>query len=134
MRKPARVRSSDNDDSIDMTPMLDIVFIMLIFFIVTTSFIKEVGVPVEALAPSDPTTHPVTGMAVEIGADNVVRIKGRPVELALVSAHLQGVMAESPDEMVVVLASDASDAKTLVAVIDAVRQTGIETVSVGRLE
>ena len=43
-------------------------------------------------------------------------------------------MAESPDEMVVVLASDASDAKTLVAVIDAVRQTGIETVSVGRLE
>lgn len=136
MRKSIRARFVGEGENVDMTPMLDIVFIMLIFFIVTTSFVKEAGLPIEPLAPAplNPYVDPVSGLAVEITADNTVRIKGRVVDIALVSAYLEGLQAESPEEKVVVLASAASDAKTLVAVLDAVRRTGMDVVSVGRLE
>lgn len=131
-----KLNQGQDESVVDMTPMLDIVFILLIFFIVTASFMKETGVSVHSLskAPVDPNVDPAVAFAVQISADNRITIKGREVELASVSAYLESVKAEMPDFNVVVLASDESDAKTLVAVVDAIRLTGIDSVPVGRLD
>jgi biopolymer transport protein ExbD len=134
MRKSGSGRIGSDGGNIDMTPMLDIVFIMLIFFIVTTSFVREIGVPVHGLSDRPTTTNPVPleAVAVRIENGNVIRIDGKAVSLGSVAANLERLLAEAPDRPIVVLASDHSDAGTLVGVIDAVRRTGVTSVPVAR--
>lgn len=134
MRKQVLAHTSGNAD-IDMTPMLDIVFIMLIFFIVSTSFIKESGLPIHGLSdkPTITNPEPVEAIAVRIEAGNVIRIDGRVVDIGAVAANVERLLAEAQDRSVVVFAGDHSDAGTLVAVVDAIRQAGADSVPVARL-
>lgn len=115
----------EEESSIDMTPMLDIVFIMLIFFIVTTSFIKEAGVEVTRPGQGITTNESGGNIMVAITKEGDIWIDRQRVEVAAVRSKVERLLAENSEGSVVIQAD--KDAKTgiLVRVIDQVRAAGI---------
>ena len=128
MRK--RLSKVEDEAEINITPMLDIVFIMLIFFIVTTSFVKEFGVDV-----SRPSSAPVKEqkqseiIAVRIDENDQIFVQNRMVDVRAVRANIESGLANKPDASVVVVAHRQADAGLLVRVIDQARVAGAEKVS-----
>ena len=112
--------------------MLDVVFIMLIFFIVTTSFIRETGLEVSRpgnppLQEASPDRSPIV---VRIDRVSVISVKGRMLEPRAVAANLEREKAEKPLSPLIVAAHPEADTEALVTVLDAARAVGIESVSV----
>jgi biopolymer transport protein ExbD len=121
--------SEEND--IDLTPMLDVVFIMLIFFIVTASFIKEAGIDVNR--PDAPVTEvppEESNILVVIDANNDIYIDRRHIDPRAVRANIERLHAENPSSSVVIQPSKKSANKMLVAVMDASRQAGVYSISI----
>jgi len=116
--------------------MLDIVFIMLIFFIVTTSFVRETGLEVSRPSSSPPPEAPTDSgpIVVRIDRHGVISIKGRMLEPRAVEANLEREKAEKPQSPLIVAAHPEGDTEALVAVLDAARSVGIESVSVATSE
>lgn len=129
MRKQ-RVSQQMEEAAIDLTPMLDVVFIMLIFFIVTTSFVKEAGVDVNR--PSAATAESKEGASILIAITELgeVWIDGRRIDVRSVRANVERLRAESPDGAVVIQADKASQTGTLVAVMDQIRAAGMFNISI----
>jgi biopolymer transport protein ExbD len=126
-----RHRISD-DAEINITPMLDIVFIMLIFFIVTTSFVKEKGLEVSRPSSSPPkeVQQDKGPIVVRIDASSLISVKGRVMEPRAVVANLEREKAEKPTSPLIVAAHPEADTEALVTVLDAARAVGIESVNV----
>ena len=120
----------DDESQIDMTPMLDVVFIMLIFFIVTSSFVRETGVDVTR--PSADTAVSTDAGAVQIGisAQNEIWIDSRRIDPRAVRANVERAMAENPGSAVVIVADEGSNTDTLIKVMDQSRLAGAENISV----
>lgn len=129
MRKQ-RVSQQMDEASIDLTPMLDVVFIMLIFFIVTTSFVKEAGVDVNR--PSASTAESKEGASILIAITELgdVWIDGRRIDVRSVRANVERLRAESPDGAVVIQADQASQTGVLVSVMDQIRAAGMYNISI----
>jgi len=120
-----------DDAEINITPMLDIVFIMLIFFIVTTSFIKESGIDMSRPSNQPPTTEKISEVIfVKIDSSGTIFVKERPTDIRAVRANIESGLALKPDASVVIAASRESDAGVLVRVVDQARVAGAERVSV----
>ena len=110
--------------------MLDIVFIMLIFFIVTTSFVKESGIDMTRPADQPPKVEKISEVIfVKIDAMGQIYIKERPTDVRAVRANIESGLALKPDSSVVVAASRSADVGLLVRVVDQVRVAGAERVS-----
>ena len=115
---------------INITPMLDIVFIMLIFFIVTTSFVKEMGVDLDR-----PSNAPVKEqkrsevIAVRIDATGQLFVDNRLVHMGAVRANIMSGLARKPDATVVVIADRDADSGYIVYVVDQARDAGAAKVS-----
>lgn len=124
---------SDESATVDMTPMLDIIFIMLIFFIVTTSFVKEEGVDMAPLSRSSESQEEVPVLAIEISPFNDIMIEGRQVDIAAVTANVETWKLEKDNPSVVITASPEASSATLVAVTDRVRSANINRVTVAPL-
>ncbi len=128
-----RRRHADDEAEINITPMLDIVFIMLIFFIVTTSFVKERGLDISRPTktseppPPDPDNLPIV---VKINHTSVITINDREVDLAAMRANLERENAIRPDAPLIIAAHPDSDTEALVTVLDAANIVGITAVSV----
>ncbi len=123
------------DAEIDMTPMLDIVFIMLIFFIVTTSFVKESGIEMQRPSgKSASTTKVKANVLVTINSQGQVIIDGKEVDIRSVRANVEKTLAESPDASVIVQAHKDSDTDILVGVVNAAKEAGVDKVSVASYE
>ncbi|MEJ2159269.1 MAG: biopolymer transporter ExbD [Chromatiales bacterium] len=128
MRK--RSRRGDEEAEINITPMLDIVFIMLIFFIVTTSFVKEIGVDVNRPANAPPKEKKMSEViAIRITALGQIEVQGRNVDIRAVRANVESALASKPDASVVVISHRDADAGLLVRVIDQARVAGATAVS-----
>ena len=114
----------------DITPLIDIVFIMLIFFIVTASFVKESGIEVNR--PKAQTATPQTQSTILIGIteNDDIWINHRPVDVRAVRAHVMRLRAENPQGGVVIQADRNSRNHRLIQVMDQVRLTGIHNISV----
>jgi len=129
MRQRRRRRATE-DAAINITPLLDIVFILLIFFIVTTSFAKEFGVDMNR-----PANAPVKEreraelIAVRIEADGTVFVEDRAVDLRAVRANIESGLARKPQASVVVVAHRAAEAGLMVRVVDQARLAGAANVS-----
>lgn len=126
-------RHTDNEadgNDIDITPMLDIVFIMLIFFIVTTSFVKESGVTVSR--PSAQTAEEKKGsnILVAIRANGEIWIDRRAVDVRAVRPNIERMKAENPEGAVIIQADEYSPTGLLVKVMDQVRLAGISNISI----
>ena len=124
-----RRRGDGTEQDIDLTPMLDIVFIMLIFFIVTSTFVKEAGVEVNKPDAETATTKERASILIAIDAKNQVWIDGRMIDVRAVRANIERLRAENPEGGVVVQADEESINKILVQVMDAAKLAGVENVS-----
>jgi len=126
-----RVRPGDEAE-INITPMLDIVFIMLIFFIVTTSFVKEKGLEISrpSSLPPKEVQQDKGPIVVRIDSGSLISVKGRILEPRAVVANLQREKAEKPASPLIVAAHPEADTEALVTVLDAARAAGIESVNV----
>ncbi len=127
---PSRNKSADEDvGAIDLTPMLDVVFIMLIFFIVTATFIKEPGVEVDR---PDANTALIKNakILVAIDAENKIWIDKNQVDLSMVEDQIELLLAENPNSPVIIQADGQASIKTLNSVAQAARKTGIADVSI----
>jgi biopolymer transport protein ExbD len=113
---------AEEEGAVDLTPMLDVVFIMLIFFIVTATFIKETGVEVNRPEAETAEQKPNTAVLVAIGADNSVWIDQRRVDIRSVRANVERLHAENPGGGVVIQADELSSMKTFAEVLDQARQ------------
>ena len=129
MRRIAKQQEGDGAE-IDLTPMLDVVFIMLIFFIVVASFIKEAGVEVNR--PDDnQQTDPEDSISivVEVAADNQIWMENRRVDVRAVRANIQRLLAEDPEAPVTVKVEKGAEAGVVVDVAAAAREAGVGIVN-----
>lgn len=122
----------ENDDDVDLniTPMLDIVFIILIFFVVSTSFVKESGVEVSRPGAHTSERKERGNIMVAITADNAIWVDKREVDIRAVRANIERLRAENPEGAVVIQADRNSRSGLLVQVIDQARMAGVSDVSV----
>ncbi len=115
--------------NIDLTPMLDIVFIMLIFFIVTSSFVRESGVEVNRPQASHSVVQKEVGIFVAITANNQVFIDKRRVDMERVEAVLASLHLDNPQANLVIQADKHAYNGTVVSVMDAAKGAGIEGIA-----
>lgn len=118
------------ETELDMTPMLDIVFIMLIFFIVTTSFVKESGVSVSTPQAQTASRQENANIFIAITAEGEVWIDRRPVDPRSVRAIVARLHADNPEGSVIIQSDEAAATGALVEVMDQVRLAGIESIAI----
>lgn len=124
MSRRKKGRSAEESNDIDLTPMLDVVFIMLIFFIVTASFVKEIGIDVN-LPPKDsnpPEPDAPPNILVRITPDNQIWIDNRRVDEQAVRSNIERMRAELPKAAVIISADVKAHAGTYIKVADAARE------------
>ena len=127
-------RGGDEEAEINITPMLDVVFILLIFFIVTTSFVKESGVDLSRPSNEPPKDVEISEViAIKIDQTGTITIKGRVTDIQAVRANITSALAVKPDTSVVIAAHRDSDAGLLVRVVDQARVAGAGNVSLAAL-
>lgn len=134
MKKLAGSRKKD-ESNIDLTPMLDVVFILLIFFVVTATFLSEQAI--DAASNENNDTPPETddenkNILIELSQNNEIRFNGEPraVLESQVRANIDRLKAENPAATVIVRPAETSNVNTLVMVMDAARQAGIVNISI----
>lgn len=128
-------KKSKEETEINLTPMLDVVFIMLIFFIVTTSFVKETGIEINRPSAKSTDQKSKANILIAIRNNNEIWIDKRMVDIRSVRANIEKLKAENNAEGSVVIQSD-SESKTgvLVKVMDQVRLAGIFNISISTLK
>lgn len=129
-------RKSEDDAKIDLTPMLDVVFILLIFFVVTATFLSETAISA-ASSENDENQPPPEetedrNILFEIGANNEIILNGnpRPIIRTQVRSNIDRLQAENPQASVIIQPDPASDVSTLVMIMDAARQAGMQNISI----
>ncbi len=123
--------SAESDEKVaDLTPMLDVVFIMLIFFIVTATFIKETGVEINR--PDTQTAEPkkTVSLLVGVGADSSVWIDKKRVDVRNVRPIMEKLHAENPKGGLVIMADSTSRVEKVLAIMEAARNIGITQVAI----
>ena len=116
-----RHSTNQSDTELDMTPMLDIVFIMLIFFIVTTSFVKEAGIDVNKPEATQATQKPSATIFIAIRANGEVWMDKRPVDVERVSANIERLRAESPTDTIIIQADKEAKHGVVMEVMDQIK-------------
>ena len=119
----------EEESAIDITPMLDVVFIMLIFFIVTATFVKESGIDVNRPDATTAVKKESANILVAIGPNNDVWIDRRQIDIRSVRPNIERLHAENPQGSVVIQADKESKNNTLVQVMDASRRAGVYSIA-----
>jgi biopolymer transport protein ExbD len=117
-------------DEINLTPMLDVVFIMLIFFVVTASFIKEAGIDVNKPQASTESDISEASILIAISENNEIWIGGRMIDVRALRANIERLHAENPKGTVVIQADGKSNNDTFVQVMNASREAGVYDVAI----
>ncbi len=114
---------------LNIAPLIDMVFILLIFFLVTTSFIKETGIEVSRPTAATAVSQPQATILIGIDAANRIHIDHREVDIRAVRANVERALAENPEGAVVVVADKASSTGVAIQVMDGCRMAGAQNVS-----
>jgi len=120
---------TEEESEVNLTPMLDVVFIMLIFFIVTASFVKESGIEVNRQYASQAEEKKSANIFIAIAENGQVWIDKRMVDVRAVRANIERLHAENPQGSVVIQADRDSKNGVLVQVLDAAKAAGVEKVA-----
>jgi biopolymer transport protein ExbD len=123
-------RKPEEEAGIDMTPMLDIVFIMLIFFIVTTSFVKESGVDISRPSAATAVKKERANILIGITETGEVWISKRRIDIRSVRANIEKLHAENPEGSVVIQSDKGAKTGLLIQVMDQVKLAGVQNVSI----
>ena len=129
MRRAPISQAVAEEEEINITPMLDVVFILLIFFIVTANFIKEPGLEVNR--PDSETAEPTENAAILIAVGNAgeIYMDGRRIDKRQVKANVVRLLAENPQGSVEIQADEKATADTIMAVMDGAREAGVYNIS-----
>lgn len=132
MRRKHRHKGSDEEAEVDMTPMLDVTFIMLIFFIVTISFVQVSGINVTrpSGSPKQAQTQQAHPIVIEVRANGTIVMGGRQIDVNAIQENVQQGLAANEDATVIVVASGRADAGLMITAIDQARAAGAENVSI----
>ncbi len=125
-----RLDNDGSDSDINLTPMLDVVFIMLIFFVVTTSFVKESGVEVNRPSAETARQQEQANILIAIRPNGEIWIDNRSVDVRAVRANVERLRAEFPEGQVVIQGDREAQIGLLVRVMDQVRLAGITDVAI----
>jgi biopolymer transport protein ExbD len=126
----ARRHAYREDEGINITPMLDVVFIMLIFFIVSASFTRETGVSIDRPAAEEAVALQNAAILIGIRPNDDIWMAGQRVELVEVRHMTERARAENPEGSVVIVADKGSQIGTVTRVLDQLRLAGVEGVAV----
>jgi biopolymer transport protein ExbD len=121
---------ASDESGIDLAPMLDFVLNLLIFFIITAVFVKEIGITVSRPNASNAEKKEAGSIIVVIRPDGEILIDSRVIDIRAVRANIERLHAQRPDDAVVVAADKGAHTGILVNVIDQVRQGGVQNVSI----
>jgi biopolymer transport protein ExbD len=131
MRSRRHATHADEETGIDLAPMLDVVLNLLIFFIITTSFVREAGITVNR-AEAETAVHAETGnILIAIRPNGEIWMDRRQVDLREVRPIVERLHIERPEDTVVVIADQAARSGLLAQVMDEVKLGGIEEVAIG---
>lgn len=122
-------RNNRRATEINMAPLIDMVFILLIFFLVTTSFVKETGIDVNRPTAATAVSQSKATILIGIDAADRIFMDHREIDLRAVRANVERALAENPEGAVVVVADRASTSGTTIAVMDGCRMAGAQQVS-----
>ena len=125
MRRMLSGGDEEHEASVDITPMLDVVFIMPIFFIVTATFVKESGIDVNRPQAATAVVKEKANILIAIDAHNKIWIDRREVDVRSVRPSIERLHAENPKGTVVIQADKDSRNEVLVQVMDASRLAGV---------
>ena len=128
------MKKKKDESNIDLTPMLDVVFILLIFFVVTATFLKESAMNIEGQDPNNnpppPSMDDPKNVLIQIDSRNRVFFNQELVDISAVRARVAQQRAENPSASVIVKPDKASLANSLVSVMNSAREAGATTISV----
>jgi len=130
MRKRRHTDPSAEEADINLAPMLDIVFIMLIFFVVTTSFVKEAGIDVNRPTAQTAERRERGNILIAIAPNGEIWIDKHPVDIRSLRAVVERLIAENPEGSVIIQGDRAAQIGLLVEVMDQVRKGGVTNVSI----
>lgn len=133
-RMLSRVSTDDDESEIDITPMLDVVFIMLIFFIVTATFVKEAGIDVNRPDAATAVKKEKANILIAINDKNEIWIDRRQVDIRSVRPNIERLHAENPQGSVVIQSDKKAYTETLIKVMDAARSAGVYNVAIAAQE
>ncbi|NVK10938.1 MAG: biopolymer transporter ExbD [Gammaproteobacteria bacterium] len=134
MRRQSLAKSSkEEEQQIDLTPMLDVVFIMLIFFIVTAQFVKEPGVDITRVDAASAQQKNRANILIAVSPDNVIWMDKKQIEEEALRLTIERFLVDNPDSQVVIQADAISDVRLLALVKDAAKEAGASDISVSTL-
>lgn len=134
MRRHHRDSNGSDDSEVNLTPMLDVVFIMLIFFVVTTSFVKESGVEINRPNANTAQQQKQANILIAIRPNGEIWIDGNNVDIRAVRASIERLRAELPESHVLIQGDRLAQIGLLVKVMDQVRLAGITDVAIAAAE
>ena len=129
-KRKGALQAEEEDNEINLTPMLDVVFIMLIFFIVTASFIKEAGIDVTRPGATTADKQEDAAILIAISANDEIWIDRRETDPRALRAAIEKLHSENPKGSIVIQADEQSTNEMLVIVMEAAKQVGVENVAI----
>ena len=130
----SRVQHHSEETGIDLAPMLDFVLNLLIFFIITAVFSKEIGLTVSRPSATNAEKKEAGNIVVAIDSAGDIWIEKRRIDVRAVRANIERLHAQKPDDTIIVAAEKEAHTNILVQVIDQVRQGGVQSVSIAATE
>jgi len=127
---PRRRRREEEDTEINITPMLDIVFIMLIFFIVTTSFVAEPGIDPQRPQAETAQEKARANILIAISSGGQIWMNKQPIDLADVRIRVESLLAENPESSAVIIADEQAGSGVLIDLMDQIRLGGVGSISI----
>ena len=124
-----RRRRQEEEGEINITPMLDIVFIMLIFFIVTTSFVKEPGISPSRPFAQTAATKERGNIMIAVSRDDHIWMNKSRVELPGVRPLVEAARAENPESSVIIVADEAASTGMVIDLMDQIRVAGVSSIA-----
>jgi biopolymer transport protein ExbD len=128
------IKKKKDESNIDLTPMLDVVFILLIFFVVTASFLKENAMDIEGQDPNNnpppPSADTPKNVLIQIDSRNQIFFNQERIDISAVRARVASARAENPAASVIIRPNKQSNAEVLVRAMNSAREAGVQTISV----
>ncbi|MCD6353457.1 MAG: biopolymer transporter ExbD [Proteobacteria bacterium] len=125
-----QARRTHKTAEINISPLIDLVFLLLIFFMVTTSFVKETGIDVQRPAASTAQLKEKGNILVGISKDGLIYLDRKQIDIRSVRAHIERCLAENPEGGIVVVADKATRTGLTVQVMDQCRLAGAKNISI----
>ena len=128
--KHTHTKQESAAESVNLTPLIDMVFILLIFFLVTASFTKESGIDVDRTTAKTAAREEQGSMIIGVSKDGEIWIDSQKIDMRAVRAHVEHLHAQNPEGTVIILADKSAQTGTTVEVLDQVRLAGVTNVSI----